>query len=92
MSVVQLFINDKMAMVGHLINSDTLAFEKKLGLETEEDLSKPWRAMVLKDSDGDVAVIVAEWVGKVNGVPGVRGRRGQPGNETFYLIDTRPRI
>lgn len=36
-----------------------------------------WRAMVLKDNDGDVGILVAGWVGIIKGVKGVppKGRQ-----------------
>ncbi len=79
MSVVQLFIGGQMAMVGHLVKSDTLAYEPKLDLATNQQMATPWRGMLLKDNQGDVAVVVARWLGQVQGRPGIKGTPTQKG-------------
>lgn len=35
MSVLQIYIEDQMAMVAHLVSADTIGFEKALGLHTQ---------------------------------------------------------
>ena len=35
MSAIQIFVGDKMACVSHLVGEDTIAGEKKLGLDGE---------------------------------------------------------
>ena len=42
----------------------------------QQTLGKPWRAMILKDNDGDVGIALASWEGAVAGKPGVKGVPG----------------
>ena len=42
-------------------------------------MGKPWRAMILKDNDGDVGIALASWEGFVAGKPGVKGVPGSQG-------------
>ncbi|XP_059096680.1 uncharacterized protein LOC131891171 [Tigriopus californicus] len=82
MSAIQVFVGDKMATVAHLVGPDTLGTdETRLGLA--EDLrNKPYRAMLIKDNDGDWGICTAAWLGMKAGTPGIpasRGRRGVPG-------------
>eukprot|EP00095_Tigriopus_kingsejongensis_P000673 maker-scaffold340_size202118-snap-gene-0.21 protein:Tk00673 transcript:maker-scaffold340_size202118-snap-gene-0.21-mRNA-1 annotation:"hypothetical protein LOTGIDRAFT_153725" len=82
MSAIQVFVGDKMATVAHLIGPDTLGHdEARLGL-TDEIRNKPYRAMLIKDNDGDWGICTAAWLGMKPGTPGIpasRGRRGVPG-------------
>lgn len=44
--------------------------------------NKPYRAMLIKDNDGDWGICTAAWLGMKAGTPGIpasRGRRGIPG-------------
>ena len=86
MSAVQVFIDDKMAMVGHLVGSDTIGYEEELGLNTQAALAEPWRAMLLKDDKGDVGIVVARWQGFRPGKPGVPGVKGIPGKAREKLM------
>ena len=43
----------------------------------QQTLGKPWRAMILKDNDGDVGIALAKWEGVVAGKPGVKGVPGK---------------
>ena len=79
MSVIQIFVEDKMVLVGHLVGQDTIGYEESLGLATQAGLSAPWRAMLLKDNDGDVGICLAQWEGFKTGRPGVSGTRDNPG-------------
>jgi hypothetical protein len=81
MSVIQIFLEDKMVMVGHLVTHDTIGYEKKLGLATGYDGQDPWRAILLKDNGGDVAIVLARWVGFIAGRAGVAGTQG-----TYYYL------
>ena len=55
-------------------------------------LTKPWRAMLIKDNDGDWAVLSAAWMGMRPGVPGVPGSRykspkpGKPGSPGYFKM------
>ena len=80
MSAIQVFIDDQMALVGHLVGSDTIGYEEELGLNTQSSLAEPWRAMLLKDEKGDVGIVLARWLGFRPGKPGVAGTKGIPGS------------
>ena len=62
MSVVQVFVGDKMACVGHLVTEATIGREQDLGLEDTFANAK-WRAMIIKDNQGDWALCAAAWKG-----------------------------
>ena len=81
MSVIQLFLGDKMSIVAHLVGRDTIGAEKALHLDDEFG-NMPWRAMLIKDNTGDWGICAAAWKGMTAGKPGVPGRpgkRGKPG-------------
>ena len=82
MSAIQLFVGERMAVVAHLVGPDTLGdLERHLGL-TSDFVGKNWRGMLIKDNDGDWALLTAAWLGMQAGkagVPGRPGKRGVPG-------------
>jgi hypothetical protein len=49
-------------------------------------LGKAWRAMILKDNEGDVAIALAVWEGYRAGVPGVSGSVGVKGKNIQTLL------
>ena len=51
-----------------------------LSFISQDNLNEPWRAMIIKDNDGDFSIVLARWVGLREGVPGVPGVRGVHGN------------
>ncbi|XP_071745850.1 uncharacterized protein [Lepeophtheirus salmonis] len=85
MSAVQIFVQDKMAVVAHLVGLEQLGYERELGMTN--DVMKndnTWRAMLIKDNEGDWGVCAAAWRGMKSGTPGVpgtKGNRGKPGTK-----------
>ena len=76
-----MFLGDSMCMVAHSVGNSTIGLLDKLNLDSVYR-GCAWRAMLLKDSEGDVGVLVAGWTGAkpgVPGIPGTRHRRGVPG-------------
>ena len=51
-----------MACVGHLVTEATIGREDDLGLDSSFGYSK-WRAMIIKDNEGDWALCAAAWKG-----------------------------
>ena len=62
MSVVQVFVGDRMACVGHLVTEATVGRERDLGLD-DAFANARWRAMIIKDDQGDWALCTAAWKG-----------------------------
>ena len=58
----QVFVGDRMACVGHLVTEATIGREDDLGLDSSFGYSK-WRAMIIKDNEGDWALCAAAWKG-----------------------------
>ena len=58
MSVVQVFVGDRMACVGHLVTEATVGRERDLGLD-DAFANARWRAMIIKDDQGDWALCAA---------------------------------
>ncbi len=83
MSVVQVFAGARMAAVAHLVDASTVGALSLLGVGRGGELEgKPWRAMLIKNAEGDWGVCAGAWLGMAAGVPAVppsRGRRGRPG-------------
>ena len=70
-----------MAVVAHSVGPDTIGAMEELELDTTFS-GVPWRAMIIKDNEGDFGICVGGWRGVKKGVPGVRGsgnRKGIPG-------------
>jgi len=64
MSAIQIYRGDKMALVAHLVGVDQIGYETRLGLTPDVMKNKRnWRAMLLKDSEGDWGMAVACWRG-----------------------------
>ena len=81
MSAIQVFVKDKMAVVAHLVHIDDVrkSFFNDSDFNSENS-SGPWRAMLIKDNDGDWGICVATWAGMKAGRPGVVGMiMGNPG-------------
>ena len=62
LSAVQLFVGDKMALVAHTVGADTIGCMKELYLDSMFS-ETGWRAMLLKDNNGDIGILVAAWKG-----------------------------
>ncbi|KAK3102278.1 hypothetical protein FSP39_010151 [Pinctada imbricata] len=88
MSVVQVFYHDKLSVVCHLIGPDTLPRRDQVTKKTKLTLtpSKGERAVVIKNNDGDWAVLTGNWTGLRKGIPGEPGRRGIPGSPGHLKI------
>ena len=55
----------------------------------------PWRAMLIKDNEGDWGICAAAWKGMSAGKPGVPGtryKRGVPGKPGKILFPHFPRV
>jgi hypothetical protein len=78
MSAIQVFVKDKMAVVAHLVHMDEVlqSFDAKLRIDPTNS-QFPWRAMVIKDNDGDWGICAATWSGLWAGEPGIPGTRGR---------------
>ncbi|XP_062595777.1 uncharacterized protein LOC134257152 [Saccostrea cucullata] len=103
-SVVHVYYHDKLNVVCHLIGPDTLPTPTQVQSSDENSpitLSpqKGERAMIIKNNEGDWAILVGRWTGVRKGVPGRRatkhqtGRapiRGSPGHleVTMYRLPT----
>ena len=79
MSCVEVCVDSQLAVVAHTVGPDTVGQMKELGLDTMFQ-GVPWRAIIVKDSQGDFAVYVAGWR-EVR-----RGRRGFPGNPGHFCM------
>ena len=91
MSAIQVFVGSQMAVVAHLVGADTIGCEEFYSLD-ERFIDKPWRAMIIKDNDGDWGICMAAWVGMVPGKPGIKGTRqtrgvpGVPGKPGYFKM------
>ena len=91
LSAVQVFVGDKMAVVAHTIGPNTIG---KLELDPEF-AGVPWRAMIIKDNEGDFGICVGAWKGLTNGVTGVEGTKqievtpGLPGYFSMIFYNLR---
>ena len=91
LSAVQVFVGPDMAVIAHTVGPDTIGRERMLELENIFE-KVPWRAMLIKDNDGDFGICVAGWVGMRRGVPGVpgtsktRGVPGKPGDHGHFKM------
>ena len=91
LSAVQVFVGPDMAVVAHTVGPDTIGRERKLELDSVFE-KVPWRAMLIKDNEGDFGICVAGWVGMRRGVPGVagtsktRGVPGKPGDHGHFKM------
>ena len=80
-----------MAVVAHTVGPDTMGEIPQLELNTTF-ADTAWRAMIIKDNEGDWGVCVAAWKGVKKGVPGVkgtankRGTPGVPGHPGYFLM------
>ncbi|XP_033752024.1 uncharacterized protein LOC117335877 [Pecten maximus] len=82
-SAVQIYYQDKLAVVCHLIGTDQLPLPSQVDKDVCPVLSpsKGERAILIKNNKGDWAIVVASWTGRKRGVPGTRGKRGIPGSQ-----------
>ena len=85
LSAVQVFVGSKMAVVGHTVGPDTVGQISELELDTTFQ-GVPWRAMVIKDNRGDVALCVAGWKGVKKAAA---GRPGEPGYFSMVCYNLR---
>ena len=86
-----MYLGSQMAVVGHTVGPDTIGAISRLELDTAF-ADTPWRAMIIKDNDGDYGICVAAWKGVTKGVPGTKPtahRKGVPGippNHGHFLM------
>ena len=91
LSAVQVYVGSQMAVVAHSVGPDTIGAMSVLELDSSF-AGKPWRAMIIKDNEGDFGICVGAWVGVKKGVPGVKGSRnrkgipGTPGNPGHFKM------
>ncbi|XP_061188769.1 uncharacterized protein LOC133196936 [Saccostrea echinata] len=98
-SVVHVYYHDKLSVVCHLIGSDTLPTPSQVQSSVENppiSLSPQdgEQAMIIKNNEGDWAILVGRWTGVRKGVPGVkatkhkagRAHKGSPGHLEVTLF------
>ena len=81
LSAVQVYVGPQMAVVAHTVGPDTIGAMSILELNSTF-AETAWRAMIIKDNEGDFGICVGAWKGVKKGVPGVKGsanRKGIPG-------------
>ena len=78
MSAIQVFVQEKMAVVAHLVDAATIGNYWNYPHSPIGD-KDPWRAMIIKDEIGDWGICVAGWIGMRPGKPGIRGTRNRRG-------------
>lgn len=94
MSAIQIFYKDKLSAIAHLIGADQLPLPTQVIQESVTLNPKEGkRAVLIKNNDGDWAVVTGKWVGRKKGLPGTRSRRGIPGSPgtlriKFYKTST----
>ena len=102
LSAVQVYVGAQMAVVAHSVGPDTIGAMTDLELDSTFD-GIPWRAMIIKDNEGDFGICVGAWVGVKRGIPGVKGsgnRKGIPGTPgnpghfrmVYYNLRTKKQI
>jgi len=97
MSAVQIYRGDKMALVAHLVGVDQIGYEARLGLTPDVMKNKrSWRAMLMKDSQGDWGMAIACWRGMRQAKRAVRGKtmsnprvKGKPGYFSMKFVNLR---
>ena len=78
LSAVQVYVGSQMAVVAHSVGPDTIGAMEVLELDTTF-AGVPWRAMIIKDNEGDFGICVGAWKGVKKGVPGVKGSGNRKG-------------
>ena len=103
LSEVHVYAGTKMSMVAHLVDSNTIDpswyFQcsqlKELNSSMrflESSLDLPFKTMIVKDSEGDMGICFAKWVGFQPAVPpqgNTRGKMFSSGNFKFWFYDLR---
>ena len=79
LSSVHVYVGANLVAVAHTVGPDTLGLLPDLGLE-DMFQGVPWRAVLIKDSEGDFTVCVGGWRGMRT------GRRGVPGDPGHFLM------
>ncbi|XP_021364675.1 uncharacterized protein LOC110457648 [Mizuhopecten yessoensis] len=82
-SAVQIYYQDKLAVVCHLVGTDQLPLPSQVDDGDKCAVLNPCkgeRAILIKNKRGDWGVVVAGWTGRKPGVPGTKGKRGTPGS------------
>ncbi|XP_067930110.1 uncharacterized protein [Watersipora subatra] len=88
MSCVQIYFRDRMVAISHLVGTEQLPEDDNMIIKSPQTVvtlrrREGERAMLVKTSQGDKAIIFGHWANMVKGVPGTWYRRcvrGNPGN------------
>ena len=92
LSAVQVFVGSQMAVVAHTVGPDTVGPLADASHDGESFEGTFWRAMVIKDNEGDWGLCIGAWKGVKKGVPGVKGTSsrkgtpGRPGNHGYFIM------
>ncbi|XP_045187312.2 uncharacterized protein LOC123545093 isoform X2 [Mercenaria mercenaria] len=72
LSVIQVFYNDKMAAIAHVIASDQLPLPTQVTKnEITLDPSQGEKAVIIKSNTGDWGIVLGRWVDLTRGVKGI---------------------